>query len=158
MNQKVSNLHPTTVELLASLRSQATDEKYLLPDDVEFFKDGPSNYESRIRILVERAIVRRAVTDLLAAGFSISVNNGGDDDEVLPTNDPAKIMGGIMQTDHDYLMIHRFNAPANVPREGWVMLIYGNDGWDVINDYTTANIEHHMMGASDLADQLGDLL
>jgi hypothetical protein len=37
---------------------------------------------------------------------------------------------------------------------GWVRFIYGNGGWDVINDYTT-NLEPWMTNVDAIADQYG---
>jgi hypothetical protein len=37
---------------------------------------------------------------------------------------------------------------------GWVRFVYGNDGWDVVSDYTT-NLEPHMKNADKLADYYG---
>lgn len=38
-------------------------------------------------------------------------------------------------------------------RIGWVRMIYGNDGWDVMADYTT-NLEDVLTDANKLADKL----
>jgi hypothetical protein len=35
---------------------------------------------------------------------------------------------------------------------GWVLFIYGNDGWDVISDYT-CNLEPIMGPANELSEQ-----
>jgi len=64
-------------------------------------------------------------------------------------------MRAIMTTDDDMLLFNASTA-SGAPEDkmvGWVRLIYGNDGWDVVNDYTT-NLETLMAGATALADKL----
>jgi len=36
---------------------------------------------------------------------------------------------------------------------GWVYFVYGNDGWDVVSDYTT-NLEAVLKGSGELAERL----
>jgi hypothetical protein len=43
----------------------------------------------------------------------------------------------LMSTDEDYLMVYE---PGKKERLGWIHLVYGNDGYDVVSDYTT-NLE-----------------
>ena len=53
------------------------------------------------------------------------------------------IKNALMTTDDDYLYISRqmMNPPRSVfTRIGWVHLVYGNEGWTVIRDYTV-NLE-----------------
>lgn len=89
---------------------------------------------------IERTIARATVNALLAAGFKLNINNGGDDDE-LPafTTDRAVIEAAMFASDEDRVMVR---APADANGHswrGWVLLIYGN-GIDVISDYTV-NLE-----------------
>ena len=63
--------------------------------------------------------------------------------------DEAAIMAAVMLTDEDFLHYSKLGEPL----QGWVRLIYGNDGWDVVNDYTT-NLEPLMAGATAEADSL----
>lgn len=84
----------------------------------------------RARITIERKIVTRLIDDLLAAGCELSVFDG---EEKHPwTTDRAAVTRDIMNTDEDWLMVRR----ASDGLEGWVYLVYGNGGWDVITDYT----------------------
>lgn len=88
------------------------------------------------RIAVERRIGVATVKALLDAGYELNVNNGGDDHE-LPhfTRDRAAILNAMMQTDTENLIAR---ATREGQRSGWVMFVYGNDGWDVISDYLSA--------------------
>jgi hypothetical protein len=85
------------------------------------------------RQAVERKIVVQAITDLLKAGFAITVNDG-EDDVVEDSLDHNEVLDAMFSTDEDYLIVRK--SPY-VGSYGWVRFIYGNDGPDVINDYTT---------------------
>ena len=98
---------------------------------------------------IERQIIQRIVKDALDAGFQITVDDGGDQPSVRRSADEAAIMAAVMLTDEDFL---HYSKPGE-PLQGWVRLIYGNDGWDVVNDYTT-NLEPLMAGATAEADSL----
>lgn len=150
----------TTIQLLASLRSQATLNSYTHDDDAKHLQDhgltDAKHYDIRLRQLIERAVVRQAITDLLAAGHTISLNNGGDQDEVSLSTDLAALMASIQETDEEYLLVYPKDADGT-SRQGWIRLIYGNDGWDVMNDYTT-NLGVAINKADTLASELGELL
>lgn len=100
----------------------------------------------RMRQHVERLIARRLILDGLRAGYTISVDNG-EDGATMPAQNVTAIMAIMFETDEEYLIFQKTNG-----FRGWVRLIYGNDGWDVINDYTV-NLDHIMGGANALADK-----
>jgi hypothetical protein len=52
--------------------------------------------------------------------------------------------------DHRQALHRRFDTRRSF---GWVRFIYGNDGWDVINDYTT-NLEPVIAGVNALAEKM----
>jgi hypothetical protein len=84
------------------------------------------------RRLMELAIVEAAVDGILAAGYAVAVDNGGDSYEVKPTQEKATIMAGLFATDDEKLIaIHPTGFSA-----GWVQMVYGNDGYDVLCDWT----------------------
>lgn len=84
----------------------------------------------RARLEIERKIVLRLIDDLLAAGCELSVYDG---EEQYPwTTDRAAVIDAIMNTDEDVLRVRRLSDRLI----GWVHLVYGNDGWDVICDYS----------------------
>ena len=90
------------------------------------------------RINVERTIVEKVVADLLAADYYLAVNDQGGDDDIrpdIPTNFPEAILEELMETDDDFLAV--YTMPGEPLPMGWVRFVYGNDGWDVISDYTT---------------------
>lgn len=100
----------------------------------------------KARQRVERTIARRVVLDALRLGYGLTVNNGGDDDEIPVTYKAKPVLAVMFQTDDEFLKLWRDGKYV-----GWVRFIYGNDGWDVVNDYTT-NLDDVMAGADKLAD------
>ena len=98
---------------------------------------------------VERQIVRRLVSDILAKGYRLSVYDGGEFTVKFST-DATAILDALASTDSDNLIIRR----ADKSRVGFVMLIWGNDT-DLISDHTdSAEVSGLIAGASALADRL----
>jgi hypothetical protein len=80
---------------------------------------------------LEEQIVRRTVRALLDAGYVLSVDDG--DAYNLPvekSTDFEEVLEAMMNVDIDGLY-----ADKDGKRE-WIRFVYGNDGWDVIQDYT----------------------
>ena len=95
----------------------------------------------------EKKIVGRLITDILAAGYSVSIWNGGDDAEIISSSDTDRIFKALAASDQDEIVLYK-----NRRRAGWIRLIWGNDV-DVISDYTT-NLEAIVAGANALANEL----
>lgn len=76
---------------------------------------------------IEVKIAEQLVDDILAAGYTITVNDG-EEDTVIRSGDKAAIMEALRTTDQDYLKI------MGEKQIGVVWLIWGN-GVDVISDY-----------------------
>lgn len=105
------------------------------------------------RIAVEADIVTRAIDALLVAGFELQIDGCGDDDRPeQPVSDRARILREMMETDDDVLMTWRKDHDTLAP-QGWVRFVYGNDGYDVISDYTT-NLEDVLAPVNAYADTL----
>lgn len=85
----------------------------------------------KMRQRVEREIARAVVKALLDAGFALSLDNGGDDYELAHVTDADKILKLMFATDSEHLYAEKDGKIC-----GWVFFVYGNDGWDVINDYS----------------------
>lgn len=81
---------------------------------------------------IERRVIRAFVRSALADGCAISVYDGGDFCLKRSTSE-KEIMGAIMSTDEDSLVVSKDGK-----RIGSVYLVYGNDGYDVINDYSVS--------------------
>lgn len=96
--------------------------------------------DRKIHENIERMVVGRVIADALAAGYAISVNDG-EETTVKRSIDPAAILKAMFTTGEDYLLVHG-RVGNHFAREhfAWVRFVYGNCGWEVVNDYTT-NIE-----------------
>lgn len=89
------------------------------------------------RIAIERKIARLTAEALVDAGFTVTVNDG-EEDVVKDSTDVSAILDAMFSTGEDYLIV-TFPYTGKLPGlRGWVRFIYGNDGYDVINDYTTS--------------------
>jgi hypothetical protein len=102
------------------------------------------------RIEIEKTIVAMIVEDALAAGYSVTLNNGGDTDELENSKDKAQILAAMFATDDERLTFH-----SDASRVGWVYFVYGNDGWDVVNDCIESE---HMKKIMARADAYADTL
>jgi hypothetical protein len=101
--------------------------------------------ETRIRI--ERQIARRTIKEALALGYTLGVYDG-EETTLEYSADASKVLAAMLTTDDDHLLFYR-----NGVRIGWVRFVYGNDGYDVICDYTT-NLEEVMEKVNVLTDKL----
>lgn len=93
----------------------------------------------KMRQEVEKKILRSAAEAVIAAGFSIIVNDG-EKDATERLADVDAVMAAVCSTDEDYFVVCKRTKRVANSQFGWIRFIYGNDGWDVINDYTT-NLE-----------------
>lgn len=91
----------------------------------------------KMRIAIEQFIARKTVETLIAANYLISINDG-EETVVKRSDDIEHIMRAMFSTDEDYLIVSSRADPKR--KVGWVKFIYGNSGWDVINDHTV-NLE-----------------
>ena len=99
----------------------------------------PQNYADSVRHrgYVEYLIACEVVRVCLAEGYIISVQNG--DSEQGPFGTAKEVLKAMFETDEDelacWLPKDNFHAPS-----GWVKLVYGNNGYDVISD-CSASVE-----------------
>lgn len=115
----------------------------------------------KMRQEVERKIVGQFVRDALAAGhrLAVSLENGYDIDEmVLGSRDEKQIMDEAFAGDDCHIFVQPADGPTvedgRVVSVGWVRCVFGNDGWDVIGDYSAnATVEALLTGANQLSDQ-----
>jgi|GEM_PF-1548048 len=154
----------TAQQLLASIKNQARRAVYDERDDSVHFEQHHYVKDEAIRqrILIERAIIRRAVRDILAAhdgAYCISVYDG-EEYPVKRSRDLDKIMAEVGQCDEEMLYVrHVEKEGVTGARVGGIYLVYGNDGWDVIADHTDSPLMHELLtDANNLADVLGNLL
>ncbi len=96
--------------------------------------------------VIERVIAKRLVTDLIRAGYTLSVNDG-EETTLARSTDRRAVFAALATTGEDYLYAH--TDPDSV--FGWVRLIWGN-GPDLISDYSV-NLDGDLAGANALADR-----
>jgi hypothetical protein len=89
------------------------------------------------RQLVERKIAKMTIDALLKAGYSLGVNDS-EETTIHHSRDARKVFEAMFTTDEDWLLVYvAGDDPKDKRPQYWVRFTYGNDGWDVINDYTT---------------------
>lgn len=106
---------------------------------------------------LETKIIESAIDELLAHDFALSVNDG-EETTVKASRDRAVILAAMRTTDEDFLIPHAKLPsgnydPSSTGQFGWVRFIYGNDGWDVINDYST-RLEAYLLKTNALAEEM----
>ena len=80
---------------------------------------------------LERLVLFRLIKAALWAGCNISLYDG-EEWVIKRSTDRRALLAASMSTDEDYLRIRTANGVI----VGVVVLVYGNEGWDVISDYT----------------------
>lgn len=93
--------------------------------------------ETHQRITIEGRVVGKLVDHALATGHTVSVQDGEDVVLTRSTN-RAAILAACFSTDEDRLFFYAGNAPQ---RFGYVYLVYGNSGFDVISDYGSKDLD-----------------
>jgi replicative superfamily II helicase len=107
------------------------------------------NIETRTKI--EKRIVHKIVRDALKMGYSISVDDEGDEYALKESTDIKKIMDALMNTETNNLVFHEISGKP----VGEVCFVYGNSGYDVIADYiNNADTNAIITGAEKLAEKL----
>lgn len=100
----------------------------------------------KLRQELEKRIATEVINEALRMGHAISVNDG-EETTLTHSRIAGDILAAMFTTDEDWLFIM-----DGVKDIGWVRFIYGNDGYDVVNDYTT-NLEELMRPANELAEK-----
>jgi hypothetical protein len=105
----------------------------------------------RQRIIMERAVIRRAAQDLIAAGNWLRVFYGHDEGfGCARTDNVLTVMQAIGACDEEYLFVYPNSSDRRI---AFAELVYGNDGWDVIADYA-GRAEPLLDGSTILANEL----
>jgi hypothetical protein len=103
----------------------------------------PRGCSTCVRLALEADIVKMTVDALLVAGYALHVAE--NDDLPAPTTSRDVILGVLGETDDEHLMASRDG------KRSWVYFVYGNDGWDVISDYTV-DLEDVLKPVSEFCD------
>lgn len=101
------------------------------------------------RIETEAKIARKAVDSLLAAGYTVGVHDG-EEVVVRRSTSVNEVMKALASVDEEHLLAY---DPATGKRVGAIYLVYGNDGTDVISDYSVS-LEAAMKPVNAYAEQL----
>lgn len=109
-----------------------------------------SNLALTIRLKMERAIVKQVIASLIDAEYEVQAfyDLSGDDVASPVTSDKDIAINNMFETNEASLQV--FSKGINI---GWVQFVYGNDGYDVIHDYTT-NLDTALQAALDICDKL----
>jgi hypothetical protein len=105
----------------------------------------------RVRCLLEIAVVRHACAAVLATGRTIAVDDGGDELALPFGTDIDAIVDAAFAVDDCILLVNHTASGEN----SWIRLVFGNGGWDVINDHTT-NLEEVLELTNNYADALSE--
>ena len=103
------------------------------------------------RIKIEKQIAHKIVSDALAAGYALSVFDG-EEYQCEKSMDFDTVFGALFSSDEDVIEFHLADK-----KTASVILIYGNDGYDVIHDYSPS-LGPVLEGATLLSDALGRLV
>lgn len=114
---------------------------------------------TKLRQELEKRIVRSFVKAALKAGhrLAVSLERGYDVDEMLLGSTNVKeIMDAAFAGDDAHIFVQPAEGPTveegQVVSTGWVYIVMGNDGYDVICDYTT-NLEPLMAGPNKISEK-----
>lgn len=132
------------------------------PDDLAHFERSeaggrfPIAADIKARIVVERAVVRRAITDILAAGYLVRLHDGESWATGLEPN-IDRVMAELCACDEERLYVWkpRQGDEQDGKYIGSIYLVYGNEGWDVLADYSV-NLEPLLAGANEFAETLSE--
>ena len=79
---------------------------------------------------MENTIIRVFIREALQRGYSLTVHTYGED-EITRSRQINKITNALRATDYDYLQVH-----DGTDYIGSVFLVWGNEPWEVISDYS----------------------
>ena len=106
------------------------------------------------RQALEGQVMKSAISELIAAGFVLSVFDG-EEITVKKSTDESAIFAAMRTADIDTLYADRPNGDGRENCRRFVQFVYGNDGWDVIAD-NSSSLEDYLSQTDALANRLGD--
>lgn len=127
-----------------AFRYNASGNLLLEPDPSDPFEKAAIGKDAALahRVRTEGRIARFLIDRALAQGFTVSIVNGSFTDSdgelvVDKSRNRDEIVAALFSTDGDTIVIRYVNGI----RLGAVSLVYGNDGYDVISDYASADLD-----------------
>lgn len=100
----------------------------------------------KLRQDIEKRLATQVVEDAIKEGYTVSLDNGGLGYEIEDSTDKDAILKEMFATDDEVLCLKKDGKTR------FVSLIYGNDGYDVVSDYTARLDEDVMKETNRLAD------
>lgn len=95
---------------------------------------------------MEDRIIRKFCESAIKAGYTVAIHDG--EESTAPMQDVEKLMEAAFSVDEETFLVYDGDKYL-----GSVYAVYGNNGWDVIADYSMA-IESLLDEALNLADEL----
>jgi hypothetical protein len=90
----------------------------------------------RLRMKVEELLVKQVVAELLAAGYSLGVHDG-EELTIHHSRNLNAIVKKLFTADRDDIYVYVDGGNKRDTRcDYWVRCVYGNEGIDVISDYS----------------------
>ena len=86
--------------------------------------------DNQKRRQTERIIVRAILTKAKREGYAISLDNGEEIIKLSPLKTVKAMIEECFSVDDEALLLEKDG------KKGWVSLVYGNTGFDVICDYS----------------------
>jgi hypothetical protein len=96
------------------------------------------------RQMIEKGIAKRVVRAAIAAGYTVSLWDGGEY-TVKRSSKLSEIVGAMFTVDEESLEIR----DAEGGLIGTVWMVYGNDGFDAINDFTATETMEKLLRDAD---------
>lgn len=102
---------------------------------------GAASLRGKIEVTLVRALIER----LKVAGYHVGYEDPDDGTRKFP----ADLTAEVFNYDEVYLLA----LPKGEVQSYWVKLVFGNNGWDMISDYSIA-LENEMKPIDQLAERL----
>jgi hypothetical protein len=102
---------------------------------------------------MQEEIVTLLVNSLIAAGYLLTVDNGGEEDEITDSNSAIDTMAVMRATADETIYARKPGEEGSY----FVSLIYGygNQAWEMISDYSVA-LEDVLKPANDLGNAFAE--
>jgi len=112
-----------------------------------------------IRQAIEKKIVKKTLETFTELGYVFSVYDGGEQHPV--TSNIEEAMEQIFAVDEAHLHVFSPKLQEEIGTSnkcsGWIWFVMGNDGWDVICDYTVG-LEEILKPVEKYIDNIADSL
>lgn len=133
---------------------QMNDPKLALTDsELAIISNHAPSVKSRARI--ELAIVKRILVSAFDCGFQVSIDDGDNDWQWMYASKLQDALEACFAVDECTISLRAWNDDQCKWKYGCIQLVFGNDGFDVINDYHL-NLELFLYPISEYADQLAN--